>query len=158
MNNSPQVEGQTNAPACPRFPPKPIIAILCFWIWSIAASAIMAFFQYPKMNLSLSAGCVAILIGLCLRWRLAFWISVMGLASTIGGTIAITTAQEHLPTWAIGRLAIAFVALITHQVQCSFQWFGFKNVRQIRLLLWLASVAVCSLTNIFLFRAIPKVI
>jgi hypothetical protein len=133
-----------------RLPPWTIIVPQVIWALAIYG------FVYTALNLQswsdwmMAALSFTLVVGLYFRSRIAFWLSALGFAATIGGNLALIEASRSLPAKVLINMAVAVGTLLLHQMAHSLRWFGFRDARQIRRIFWGLCILVVALMEMII--------
>ena len=146
----------TTIPGGSRMPPWPVALVLLFWGWTVLGFGFFAVYWHSLSHWFMAALSLFLGVAVFFRWRVGFWMSVVGCAAGIGGTLARISAVDDPPRFLFASLAIGLGSLLVHQVLGFLKWFGFSNARAVRLGCWLFAAIVCVIAEFWLFRFLPK--
>lgn len=137
-------------------PPWTVIVPQLMWLLSAFLSICIGCLANSTFNFSIAGFCIFLIFGLHLRWRAAFWLSVLCFAAVTGGDLARILASASLPASVVIGALISLGMLILHQVPTSLRWFGFEKQRSVRFLFWCLSALVCVVSELWLIHFLPK--
>jgi hypothetical protein len=137
-------------------PPWTIIVPQLMWLLSAFMFVCFGCLSSSTFNFSMAGFSVFLIVGLYLRWRVAFWLSALCYAVIVGYDIAKILASVTPPPSAVLGAVISVAILILHQKTTSMRWFGIERQRIIRFLFWLLSALACVAYELWIIHFLPK--
>jgi hypothetical protein len=136
--------------------PWTIIVLEVYWLWAAFGFVFFAVSWHSVPHFIMALLAVSIVVAQYLRWRPGFWISALGSAAALGGTIArIIVAHIFFSTLLIS-VGIALEIILIQQASLSLSWFDFKNVRRVRLWFWALSALSCIISEYLMVQLLSK--
>jgi hypothetical protein len=131
-------------------PPWTIILPQIIWAWAVYGFAYFALTRQSWSHWMMTALSFTLVVGLYFRSRIAFWLSAIGFAMTVGGNLARLEFIQSAPISLSINLLFSIGMLVLHQTAPSLRWFGFRNPRQVRGSLWGLSILVIVLAEMLM--------